>query len=132
MGNLKEGLAYLQGLTKGLNVTDQSPEGKVFVHMLNFLAELVAETERLQQEQEDLADYIETIDEHVADLENEIYGQDQNNNEYDYEEEDEDLVEVECPNCHETVTFSADLLTEEDEVEVSCPDCGKIVFEQKN
>lgn len=119
MGNIKEKVAYLQGLTKGLNVSGQSAEGKLLLNMVDVLQDMAEEIDCLHVGQEDLENYVETIDEDLTDLEEEVYE----------DIHDVEMVDVDCPNCHETVSFDADILNEDDVVEVTCPNCGETVYE---
>jgi endogenous inhibitor of DNA gyrase (YacG/DUF329 family) len=119
MGNIKEKVAYLQGLTKGLNVTGQSSEGKLLLNMVDVLQDKAEEIDCLHSGQDDLENYVETIDEDLTDLEEEVYE----------DVDDIETVEIECPACHETVAFEADLLNEDDVVEVTCPSCGEVVYD---
>ncbi len=120
MGNLKEKVAYLQGLTQGLNVNSQSSEGKLLLNIIDVLDDMAEELQTMQVVQQDLENYVETIDEDLTDLEEEIYEE---------TAEDDEFVEVKCPSCHETVTFESDILEDDTEVEVSCPYCGEIVYD---
>jgi predicted nucleic acid-binding Zn-ribbon protein len=119
MGNIKEKVAYLQGLTKGLNVSDHSSEGKLLLNMVDVLQDMAEEIDCLHSGQDDLENYVETIDEDLTDLEEEVYE----------DVDDIETVEVECPACHETVAFESDLLEEDDVVEVTCPNCGEVVYD---
>lgn len=121
MGYVKEKVAYLQGLTKGLEVSDQSAEGKLLITIIDVLDDFAEEFESIADAHSDLEDYVETIDEDLTDLEGEIYD--------DTDSEDEDYVEVECPKCHDQVAFESDVLHDEDELEVTCPSCGTVVYE---
>jgi len=119
MGNIKERVAYLQGLTQGLNVSSGSAEGKVLLNIIDVLDDMAEEFNNIQMVQEDLETFVESIDEDLTDLEDEVY-EDVN---------DENFVEVQCPSCHETVSFASDILEEDDDVEVSCPHCGDTVYD---
>jgi Ribosomal protein S27E len=121
MGNIKEKVAYLQGLTKGLNVSGQSSEGKLLLNMVDVLQDMAEEINCLHSGQDDLENYVETIDEDLNDLEEEVYE----------DVDDMETVEVECPSCHETVIFESDLLDEDDAVEVTCPNCGEVVYDNE-
>jgi len=119
VSNVREKVSYLQGLTKGLNVNDQSAEGKLMLSVVDVLSEMAQEIHYMEITQEDLETYMETIDEDLSDLED-----------YVYEDADElDTIEVECPDCHETVAFESSLLNDEDVIEVTCPNCGEVVYE---
>jgi len=119
MGNIKERVAYLQGLTQGLNVSSSTAEGKVLINIIDVLDDMAEEFNNIQLVQEDLGTFVESIDEDLTDLEEEIYE----------DAEDEDFVEVQCPSCRETVSFASNLLEEDDDVEVSCPHCGDTVYD---
>jgi ribosomal protein S27E len=119
MGNIKERVAYLQGLTQGLNVSNQSAEGKLLINIIDVLDDMAEEFNNIQMVQDDLETYVESMDEDLTDLEEEVY-----------EDVDrEELVEVQCPSCHETVSFDASLLEGDEDLEVSCPHCGDTVYD---
>lgn len=121
MAKFKEKVAYLQGLTKGLNVNERSAEGKLLVNIVDVLDDLAQEFDSIYVAQQDLEEYVETIDEDLTDLEDEVYEPE--------DDTDDDFVEVECPACHETVTFEAGFLNDDEAIEVTCPTCGGIVYE---
>jgi len=119
MGNMKERVAYLQGLTQGLDVSSSSAEGKVLLNIIDVLDDMAEEFNNIQMVQDDLENFVESIDEDLTDLEEEIYE----------DVDDENFVEVQCPSCRETVSFASDILEEDDDVEVSCPHCGETVYD---
>ncbi|MCC5464326.1 CD1247 N-terminal domain-containing protein [Pelosinus baikalensis] len=119
MGNIKERVAYLQGLTQGLNVNERSAEGKLLINIIDVLDDMAEEFNNIQMVQEDLETYVESMDDDLTDLEDEVYEDIDN----------EELVEVQCPSCHETVSFESSLLESDDDLEVSCPHCGDIVYD---
>lgn len=119
MGNIKERVAYLQGLTQGLNVNERSAEGKLLINIIDVLDDMAEEFNNIQMVQEDLETYIESMDDDLTDLEDEVYE----------DIDSEELVEVQCPSCHETVSFESSLLQSDDDLEVSCPHCGDIVYD---
>lgn len=118
MTNIREKVAYLQGLTKGLNVSDTSSEGKLLLNIIDVLGDMADEFDNVTMDHEDLENYVETLDEDLTELEEEVY-----------EEDYEDYVEVECPFCHETVAFESDILEDDDAIEVTCPHCGEVVYD---
>ncbi len=120
MKNTKEKIAYLQGLSKGLDVNESSREGKVLSGIISILDDLAEQIEDIEIAHEDLEDYVESIDEDLYDLEGDLYG--------DEDVIDEDMVEVVCPNCDETVCFEADIVDDEDLIEVTCPNCDEVVY----
>jgi len=119
MGNIKERVAYLQGLTQGLNVSSASAEGKLLINIIDVLDDMAQEFNNIQLVQEDLETYVESMDEDLTDLEEEVYE----------DADHDDFVEVQCPSCRETVSFESDILEDDDDVEVSCPHCGETVYD---
>src|SRR5690606_11759453 len=72
--------------------------------------------------QEETEEYLEAIDSDLGDVEEELFG------EGDDDRDDEtEFVEVECPECKETVYFEEEFLYDDD-VEISCPECGTVLF----
>lgn len=119
MGNIKERVAYLQGLTQGLNISSQSSEGKLLINIIDVLDDMAEEFNNIQMVQDDLETFVESLDEDLTDLEEEVYE----------DVEGDDFVEMQCPSCRETVSFASDVLEEEDDIEVSCPHCGDTVYD---
>ncbi|WP_418792343.1 CD1247 N-terminal domain-containing protein [Phosphitispora sp. TUW77] len=120
MKNTKEKIAYLQGLSQGLDVNESSREGKVLSGIILVLDDLAEQIEDIEIAQEDLEDYVESIDEELYDLEGDLLGHE--------DLIEEDLVEVVCPKCEETVCFEADIVDDEDLIEVICPNCDEVVY----
>lgn len=118
MAKIKERVAYLQGLTQGLNIGSNSAEGKLLLNIIDVLDDMAEEFNHLQVVQEDLETYVESMDEDLTDLEEEVYE----------EVDNDEFVEVKCPTCNETVSFESDIL-QDDDVEVSCPHCGDTVYD---
>lgn len=115
---LKERVSYLQGLTEGLEVRDQSKEGRVINSIIEVLGEVVDSLDTLWLEHQRLEDFTESIDEEISLLEG---------GDIDVSDE-EDEIEVTCPRCHDVVCFSADVMDDDDIVEVTCPNCEEIVY----
>ena len=115
-------VAYLQGLSKGMGLSKDSKEGKLIKEMISIMKDFAEEIRDLQESQDQLKEYTETLDDALSDLEDEI------NTPYFYDDEDDDFVEVECPNCGELVIFEADILEDDGEIEVICPECEEVVF----
>jgi hypothetical protein len=112
-----ERVAYLRGLSDGLDIDEKSKEGKLFAAIIGVLEEMAEEIDLLDEGQQELDEYVDAIDQDLAQVEDDIYEED--------EDEDEDgYIEVECPNCHETVYLDEDMF-EEDEEEIICPNCNE-------
>ena len=74
MTDLRSKVAYLRGLAQGLELGDQSKEGRMIAEMLNVVGELTDNLTNLASEHEDLGVYVDVLDTDLQDLEEEIYG----------------------------------------------------------
>ncbi|MHB0886800.1 MAG: CD1247 N-terminal domain-containing protein [Bacillota bacterium] len=119
MDELKKRVSYLQGLAEGLQVAENSTEGRVIQGVIDVLQAMVEEVETVKDEQESFGEYLEAVDEDLSNLEDDYY----------FEAAEDEFVEAVCPNCGETVLFEQALAEEDDmEVQVTCPNCGQIVY----
>lgn len=117
MSSLSERVAYLRGLSDGLDVDQSTKEGKLFSAIIGVLEEMAEEIDILDENQQELDEYVDAIDEDLARVEDDVYE--------DEDEYDEDgYMEVECPNCHETVYLDEDMFDDEDD-EIICPNCNE-------
>ncbi|GAA3651135.1 CD1247 N-terminal domain-containing protein [Asaccharospora irregularis] len=127
MKYLYEEVAYLKGLAEGLEISNESKEGKIIHKIVSTLETFADAIVDLSEEQEDLIEYVESIDEDLADVEDDIYE--------DEDEEDDDdefsYIEMECPNCGDLVEIDEDLLYD-DEVDVVCPNCQAIILSSED
>ncbi|MEG6615883.1 CD1247 N-terminal domain-containing protein [Peptococcaceae bacterium 1198_IL3148] len=130
MSDLRARVSYLQGLADGLDLHENGKEGKLLQGIIDVLTDFAEEIEELQIGQDQLEDYIETVDEDLYALEDEVYEEydDEDEGFCDCGEECDEFVEVDCPNCGETVMFDSDILEDSDTIEVICPNCDDVVF----
>lgn len=119
MNYLYERVAYLRGLAEGMEVSDESKEGKLLLNIIDILEDFADAIDELNEEVADLDEYVETLDEDLSDVEDEVFGE----LDEDEDEEDIDFVEVECPNCQEVIYLDEDLVYDEKDNEVICPSC---------
>ena len=129
MYGLTEKVAYLQGLAEGLDIKEDSKEGKLMLAIIDVLDDLALDVE-------DLTDQIDAIDLDLSDLEEYVYEEDEDFCEGDCEGcegcdgygdfEEEALYEFECPACHEIVYFDEELFDGEDDA-IECPNCGTVL-----
>ncbi len=122
---LYEKVAYLKGLADGLDVEESTKEGRLLVGIIDILEDFADAIVELDEDTEEIVEYLEAMDEDLTNVEDDIY------EDYDYDEDyDIDFIEIECPNCHEDVYIDEDLL-DEDDIDVVCPRCHEIVdFEE--
>lgn len=121
MDQLKEKVSYLKGLSDGLGISHETKEGKVLLAIIDLLDDMTEEIVTLNEVQEELDEYVEAIDQDLEQLEDEIYEDEDDEEDDCYDEEDEGYIEVECPNCHETILLDEDMFDDEDEI--LCPNC---------
>ncbi len=118
-------VSYLKGLAEGLALDEESKEGKLLLRMVDLLDNFAVEVEQLKDDYEELFEFTEALDEDLAELEDDVYTDD------DDEADDlflEDSFTVECPNCRELVEIDDDLLQAEGSIKVTCPRCGEIIM----
>lgn len=120
MSSLTERVAYLRGLSDGLDLDQNTKEGKLFSAIISVLDEMAEEIDILDENQQELEEYVDAIDEDLARVEDDVYEDDE-----DYD--DDGYMEVECPNCHETVYLDEDMFDDEDN-EIICPNCNEPIY----
>jgi hypothetical protein len=122
MKYLYEEVAYLKGLAEGLEISNDTKEGKIIHKIVDVLESFADAIVELEEEQIELIEYVESIDEDLSDIEDDIY---------DEEDEDEDdefnYIEMECPSCNDFVEIDENLLYDE-EVDIVCPNCQTIIL----
>ena len=127
-----ESAAYLKGLAEGLEVNQETKEGKLILKMLEVIDEMAVRINDLEDDLDELYDYVAEMDTNVREIEDDLYGDDEA--EYDdlddllmeddeEELEDEDYYELDCPSCGETICFVADI----DLDTLVCPACGELI-----
>lgn len=124
-----EKVAYLKGLMEGLNVSSETAEGKVLKAMADILEDMSQSIVDLEDTMGDAQEYLEELDDDLADVEDIVYDDEDEEEAYlddeDYDDEDvydeDDFIEVECPNCSETIYFDDTV----DPENIVCPACGE-------
>lgn len=121
MGGLSDKVSFLRGMAEGMNLNPEKQENKLLLKMLEVLGDFSREIEALREEQDELIDYMDSIDEDLSDLEETLF-------EDDLLDDDaaEGEMEYECPHCGYQTKFDlADFDFEEDYL---CPQCHKSFF----
>ena len=131
MKDMEQQVAYLQGLAEGMKL-DKTDEGKIITQILDLLEDMAASVSDLEMNLDDLSDYVDAVDADLADVEDELFGEDDDCECgcgcEDEDEEDDDFISVTCPNCGEEVCFDAEIAEDEDMIDVTCPNCDAIVY----
>ena len=124
---ITEKVAYLKGLMEGMKIDTETNEGKILSAMVDILEDIGLELEDLWNAQGELEDGLDVVRDHLEDIEDIVYDEDDEesfDDEYyeDDAEEDEDCYATTCPTCEETIYFDESVL---EDGEVICPNCGE-------
>ena len=125
MSRLTDRISFLQGLAEGMKLNPDKDSHKLILGILDVLGEIGDSFDALAESYGELNDYVESIDEDLADLEADLY--DDENEELAEDSEDEyGEIEYECPHCGTVVKLDPeDVDFDED---AKCPECGKELF----
>lgn len=143
MGYLSEKAAYLRGLADGLELKNDTKEGKVLSAIIELLDEMALEIDDVILAQDDLQEQLDCVDTALSELEDDVYSLDEEDDEldlndlgdfvsYDDDEFDEDFDDedfedmeeeysLECPKCGDMIYVDVSLLDDNDVI--VCPNC---------
>lgn len=122
MGYLSERISYLRGLADGMNLSNETSEGRILKEIIEVLDDIAISVEELED------DFIVTSDDlenRCEDIEEFLFGDDDEDyyDEFDYDDEEE-IDTITCPACKGNVTFSEDMINDDFTV-FTCPSCGE-------
>lgn len=131
---LTEKVAYLKGLVEGIGVDETTNQGKIMKAVLDVLDDMAFTVSDLEDSTSELYEELEAVDEDLSSLEDEFYGEDDDDCDCCCDDDDdcdcccdEDIYEVKCPNCDEEICIDSSVL---DKGEIECPNCGEtLTFE---
>lgn len=129
MKYLYEEVAYLKGLAEGLEISEETKEGKIINKIVDVLESFADAIVELEEEQIELIDYVESIDEDLSDIEDDIYEEEDEDDEDD--DEEYNYIEMECPNCNDFVEIDEYLLYNED-IDIVCPNCQAVILSSED
>ena len=127
MSRLTDRISYLQGLAEGMKLNPAKDSHRLILGILEVLGEVGESFEALAESHGELSDYVESIDEDLADLEADLY--DDENEELAKDEaggEFEGMIEYECPHCGAKIEIDPDEVDFDEDA--LCPQCGKELF----
>ena len=135
--SVSEKVAYLRGLMEGLELSDETKEGKLFTAIVDALDEIASEISDLEEDIEDIDDdlgeleaYIEEVDEALGEVEEIVYDFDDDcdcccDDDCDCDCCDDDCIEAVCPACGAEICIDFEDIDEDGKVE--CPACAEIL-----
>ena len=123
---ITEKVAYLKGLAEGMELDAGKKEGKLLLAIIDVLEDIALELNDIEDAQEELGEGLDAVSDDLEDVEDLLYGEDDEDDEPEYElddlDEDEDCYATTCPTCEETIYFDESVL---EDGEVICPNCGE-------
>lgn len=146
MSNLTDRVSYLKGLAEGMQLDKDKNVNKLLLEMISVMDDMAHEMGDMQETYDELNEYVESIDDDLADLEDVLFGDeddegcgchghddddDDDDDEDDNDDDDDDddeMIAYACPHCNHEIHFNAaDVDFDEDYL---CPSCGQSVFPQ--
>lgn len=138
MSKLTDRISYLKGMAAGMKLNMDKDSNKLMLEMLTVMGEMAEEMAAMTEAHNDLNEYVESIDDDLADLEETLFGEEDGeiDEEMAAEDDDEDefgeddLIVYACPHCgHEIEFHASDVDFDEDYL---CPECQKPIFPELN
>ena len=130
--SITEKVAYLKGLAEGMDLDTEKKEGKLLAAIIDVLEDIALELSDIEDAQEELGEGLDAVSDDLEDVEDLLYGEDDEDEEYELDDlgEDEDCYATTCPTCEESIYFDESVL---EDGEVVCPNCGeKLEFDLKS
>lgn len=131
-----EKVAYLRGLIDGQKIADTDEKKRFINALVDTLEVLAREQEDHKELHTQLSEYLEQLDDDVADLEedvDEILGEDDDDcccchhhdeDDGDFDDfDEEEYAAVTCPFCNKEFYYEPDSYDEDEDL--LCPHCGK-------
>lgn len=134
---LSEKSAYLKGLMDGLNLNQETAEGKMIAGIVDLLQEMTTSISDLEEnaiavsdELDEIEDDLDAIEEYLMDEDDDDEYEDDDDDDIDFADDDgedfaydEDaMYEVTCPKCGEVIEVDEETLLNES---IDCPKCGE-------
>ena len=131
---LSEKSAYLKGLMHGLNLSKETPEGKMISGIVDLLQDMTSSISDLEEnaiavsdELDEIEDDLDAIEEFLMDEDDEdededdvVDFSDDDGEDFDYDQHT--TYEVTCPKCGEVIEADEETLLNES---IDCPKCGE-------
>lgn len=124
MEELAKKVSYLKGFADGLDINEKTDEGKLLKKIIEALEDISDAICDLAQDHDELCEQVDAIDEDLGELEDEIYGDD-DDCDCGCCDDDMECFEIECPNCKETICIDESFFDGDDDKPIICPNCNK-------
>ncbi|WOC31346.1 MULTISPECIES: CD1247 N-terminal domain-containing protein [Caproicibacterium] len=125
-----EKVSYIRGLAEGLELDENSKEVKVINAIIDLLEDLAQSVTDVEDVVSDVEGQLDEVDEDLGSLERFVYDIPEDEDDEDgcscgcEDDEDGEYYEVTCPNCHETICLSQDIV---EDGQMECPNCGEVL-----
>ena len=131
---LSEKSAYLKGLMDGLNLSKETPEGKMISGIVDLLQDMTSSIGDLEEnaiavsdELDEIEDDLDAIEEFLMDEDDEDEDEDDivdfsDDDGEDFDSDEDTTYEVTCPKCGEVIEVDEETLLNES---IDCPKCGE-------
>lgn len=116
--DISERVSYLQGLSEGLNISDNNPQGKIINGILSVMHNIYEEINDLQEELDMYKEYTESLEDNYTELEKML----------EITPEEIRKVHFTCDNCGTNLSFNLALAPDEDVIEIICPECNEVIY----
>jgi hypothetical protein len=127
--------AYLRGLAEGLKLDKEKNENRLMLEMLAVMDEMAQKIKDVEEDMDEMNEYVESIDDDLGDIEDALFGDDEECDDDDDDDDDDDTDEdfdeneelsFDCPHCGKTMQIkAADIDFDESPL---CPNCNKPFF----
>ncbi len=131
MSSLTDRTAYLRGLAEGMNLAKDKNENKLMLEMLSVMDEMAQKLSEMENDLSELDEYVESIDGDLSDMEEVLFGDEDDeyydeDDEEDMEFDDNEELSFDCPHCGNPMKLkAADIDFDQSPV---CPKCNKPFF----
>ena len=122
--DLTEKIAYIKGLCDGLQLDENKPEVKVIQAIIDLLDDITYDVQDMEELYDDLSAQVDEIDQDLAEVESELYDDEEDDDGFDDDYEENPFYEVTCDSCGKKINVSEDVLLEG---EIECPNCGEVL-----
>lgn len=131
MSDLSKKVEFLKGLAEGMDLKPDNQERKLLLKILDVLSQAAEEIAQVQDDQDEINEYLENMDEDLSALEDVVFedeDEDSDDEEFDLsdDQDGDSIVEYECPHCGFKTRF--DITDFDFEEDYLCPECQQPFF----